>query len=203
MRQARVADPVGFLARWRDRGTLSAAVEPIRAAMSEPLRTAPVGTRSVLSGSVAQEEVERRLAAAVDRAVAAEGRDVPSSRVWPVIGVLQSMATLALVIVAIWVALWVLVKFPVDSVSLPVVGRAPAPFVALIAALAVGYLLARILGFHAGRLGRRWARRVAAAVRSNVDREVEASAFGSLEPFEAARRALWEAARGASEECRA
>jgi hypothetical protein len=200
-RQTRVADPVAFLARWRDRGPLGPAVESVRAAFAEPLRTAPSGTRQLLARSVAAEGVERELAGAVDRAVAMRGDEMPSSRVWPLLGLLQTAATLTLVVTAIWVVLWVFVKFPVDSVVLPVVGQLPAPFVVLIAVLAAGYLLARLLGLHAGWVGRRWARRLAADVRSNVELEVAGTAFGAVDAIEAERRALWAAARGIGEDC--
>jgi hypothetical protein len=200
-RQSRVADPVAFLARWRDRGELGPAVEPIRAAVEGPLRTAPSGTRGLLARSVAVDHVERGLGAAVDRAVALRGDEVPFSPVWPVIGILQTTATLALVVTVIWVVLWVFVKFPVDSVVLPVVGRMPAPFVALVAVLAVGYLLARLLGLHAGWVGRRWARRLAADVRSNVEHEVAGSAFAAVDAIEADRGSLWVAAREIGADC--
>jgi GTP-binding protein EngB required for normal cell division len=200
-RHTRVADPVAFLARWRDRGPLGPAVESIRAAFAEPLRTAPSGTRQLLARGVAAEGVERGLAGAVDRAVALRGDEVPSSRVWPILGLLQTAATLALVVTAIWVVLWVFVKFPVDSVVLPVVGQMPAPFVVLVAVLAAGYLLARLLGLHAGWIGRRWARRLAADVRQNVEREVASTAFGAVDAIDADRRAMRAAARGIDEEC--
>jgi uncharacterized metal-binding protein len=128
---------------------------------------------------------------------------VPSSRVWPVLGLLQTAATLALVVTAIWVALWVFVKFPVDSMGLPIVGRMPAPFVVLVGVLAAGYLLARLLGLHAGWVGRRWARRLAADVRANVDREVANTAFGAMDAIEAERQVLWAAARSIGEDCAA
>jgi hypothetical protein len=105
------------------------------------------------------------------------------------------------VVTAIWVVLWVFVKFPVDSVVLPVVGQMPAPFVVLIAVLAAGYLLARLLGLHAGWICRRWARRLAADVRQNVEREVASTAFGAVDAIDADRRALRAAARGIDEEC--
>jgi len=104
-------------------------------------------------------------------------------------------------VTAIWVILWVFVKFPVDSVVLPVVGRMPAPFVALVVVLAVGYLLARVLGLHAGWVGRRWARRLAADVRSNVEHEVAGSAFAAVDAIEADRGALWAAAREIGADC--
>jgi GTP-binding protein EngB required for normal cell division len=200
-RQTRVADPVGFLARWRERGSLGPAVESVRAALAEPLRTAPSGTRQLLARSVAADGVERELTGAVDRAVALRGDEVPSSRLWPVLGLLQTATTLALAVTAIWVVLWVFLKFPVDSIVVPVVGQMPAPFVVLIAVLATGFLLARLLGIHAGWVGQRWARRLAVDVRANVGREVAKTAFGAVDAIEADRRALWEAARGVGEDC--
>ena len=126
---------------------------------------------------------------------------MPSSRLWTLIGLLQTLATLALVFAAVWVALWVFVKFPVDSVTVPVLGQLPVPFVALVAALLAGYLIARLLGLHAGWVGRRWARRLGREVRASVSQEVETSAFAGLDRLESARRALWTAARGAGEDC--
>jgi hypothetical protein len=126
---------------------------------------------------------------------------VPSSRLWPVIGLLQTAAVLALVVTAIWVVLWVVVKFPVDSVVLPVVGQVPAPFVLLVAVLAAGYLLARLLSLHAGLVGRRWARRLAADVRSNVEREVVSEGFRAVDAIEAHRQVLSAAAHGIGEDC--
>jgi hypothetical protein len=199
-RERSVADPVAFLGRWRERGPLGPAVEPIRAALAQPLRTAPSGTRQLLARSVAADGVERSLGGAVDRAVALRD-EVPSSRVWPLIGLLQTAATLALVVTAIWIVLWIFVKFPVDSVVLPVVGQMPAPFVALVVILAAGYLLARLLGLHAGWVGRRWARRLAADIRSNVEREVEGSGFAGIDATEAGRLALWETARRVGDDC--
>jgi uncharacterized metal-binding protein len=120
---------------------------------------------------------------------------------WPVLGLLQTATTLALAVTAIWVVLWVFLKFPVDSIVVPVVGQMPAPFVVLIAVLATGFLLARLLGIHAGWVGQRWARRLAVDVRANVGREVAKTAFGAVDAIEADRRALWEAARGVGEDC--
>ena len=83
------------------------AVEPIRAALAEPLRAASPGMRQVLASRAATGHVERALAGAVDRAVASRGREVPSSRIWPFLGLLQTITTLSIGVTAIWVALWV------------------------------------------------------------------------------------------------
>jgi 50S ribosome-binding GTPase len=200
-RQARVADPAAFLARWRERGSLAPALELLRTAVSVPLRDAPPNTRGTLATSVEPSTLGTNLGRAVDRAIAARASAVPSSRIWTLIGLMQTLATLALVFAGVWVVLWVFVKFPVDSVTVPVLGQLPIPFVALVAALLAGYLIARLLGLHAGWIGRRWARSLGREVRASVAREVETSAFAGLDRLETARRALWTAARGAGEDC--
>jgi GTP-binding protein EngB required for normal cell division len=200
-RQARVADPGAFLTRWRERGSLAPALEVLRGAVDAPLREAPPTIRASLATSMEPSSLGDNLARAVDRAIAARGKEVPSSRVWPVIGLLQTLATLTLVFAGVWVVLWVLVKFPVDSITAPVLGQLPIPLIVLVAALLAGYLIARMLGAHAGWMGRRWARVLAQDVRDRVGREVETSALAGLDRLEGARRGLWNAARGAGEEC--
>jgi 50S ribosome-binding GTPase len=200
-RQARVADPAAFLARWRERGSLAPALELLRTAVSAPLKDTPPATRATLATSVEPVALAADLGRSIDRAIAARASAVPSSRVWTLIGLLQTFAMLALVFAGVWVALWVFVKFPVDSVAVPVLGQLPIPFLALVAALLAGYLIARLLGIHAGWVGRRWARRLANEVRAGVAREAETSAFAGLDRLETARRALWTSARGAGEDC--
>ena len=56
-----------------------------------------------------------------------------------------------------------------------------------------GYVLARLLGVHAGWLGRRWARRLSADVRAGVRDEVSAHAFAPIARIEAARDRLAQA----------
>jgi hypothetical protein len=200
-RQARVADPAAFLARWRERGSLAPALELLRTAVSVPLKDVPPATRATLATSTEPAALGANLGRSIDRAIAARASAVPSSRIWTLIGLAQTLATLALVFSAVWVVLWVFVKFPVDSVAVPVLGQLPIPFIALVAALLAGYLIARLLGIHAGWVGRRWARRLASEVRAGVARETETSAFAGLDRLETARRALWTSARGAGEDC--
>jgi hypothetical protein len=202
-REARVADPAGFLARWRDRGSLAPALDAIRGSVTTALAESGPATRPAIAATIHPALMERGLAGAVDRAIASRGREAPTSRIWAVIGLLQTVATLALVVAGLWVALWLVVKFPVDSVAVPVLGQLPVPFVFLVGALLAGYVIARLLGAHAGWVGRRWANRLASEVRSNVAREVESVAFEGLDRLEAARRALWQAARSISEACSA
>ncbi|MBA2374444.1 MAG: hypothetical protein H0V74_09630, partial [Chloroflexi bacterium] len=141
------------------------------------------------------------LASAVDRAVRRHDESVPSSRWWPVLGLLQSLTTVALILSVAWVVIWILARPPVDDAVLPLVGRIPIPFVALVVTVIAGYVLGRGLGIHAGWLGRRWARRLAASVRESVEREVADGAFGPLDRLEAARRSLWLAARATRDDC--
>jgi hypothetical protein len=200
-REARVADPHGFLVRWRDRGSLAPAVEPLRAALAEPVRRAAPATRVALSGAVDPRRVDAALAAAVDRAVAAAPETPPSSLVWLLIGLAQTLTTFVLVVAAAWVVLWIVARPAVDEIVLPVVGRVPIPFALLVGALVAGYVLARVLGLHAGWVGRRWARSLAGGVRRNVARSVGATAFGTLDELEADRRAIWNAARSIAASC--
>jgi predicted ATPase len=201
-REARVADPGGFLVRWRERGPLAPAVDTLRATVTEPIRVAAPAVRPTLAATVEPDRLRVGLEAAVDRAVARHDRTVPSSRVWPLIGALQTVATFALAASVAWVLVWILGGAEVASAEVPVLGPIPIPFLAVILSLAVGYLLARLLGIHAGWVGRRWAGRLRGSVRDAVERAVTDEAFAPLDRLEGARRALWAAARGAVEECR-
>jgi energy-coupling factor transporter ATP-binding protein EcfA2 len=200
-RQARVADPAAFLVRWRERGTLAPALGALRAGLSKAMQDAPLLVRRPLAASVEPRLLGAGLGAAVDRAIARRGREAPGSRVWLVLGLLQTLATVATVFGAVWVGLWVVVRFAVDSFAVPVIGHLPIPFVVLLVGLVARYVIARLLGAHAGWVGRRWARKLGAEVRTSVAREVEASAFASLDQLEAARRALWSAASAARVDC--
>jgi hypothetical protein len=200
-RQARVADPAAHLLRWRDRGTTGPAAGVVRAALAEPLRIAPPSVRRRLAADADEVHLEAALSGAVDRAVAGHDAVAPASRWWTVIGLAQTVATAALVLAAAWVILWVLVRFPADSAALPGVGQVPLPLVTLIASLAAGYLLARLLGSHAGRVGRRWADGLAERIRAGVHAEVMPAAFAPIDRLEADRLALWTAARGGAEAC--
>jgi hypothetical protein len=84
---------------------------------------------------------------------------------------------------------------------LPVLGPVPVPFAILVAGLIGGFVVARLLGLHAGWLGRRWARGLRVEVRSAVERAVGDEAFAALDRVDAARRALWRASRAAREAC--
>ena len=195
-REARVADPGAFLARWRERGGASAAAGAVRARLAEPLRTAAPAVRRRLAAATDPAELDTRLAAAVDRAIASEPAAPPTSTLWTVLGLAQTALTGALVLVAAWVVLWVLVRFPVDTVALPVLGAMPMPFVALVVAIVLGYAVARALGAHAGFVGGRWARGLARGIRDGVRREITDAGFAPIDAIERSRRDLAETVAG-------
>ena len=94
----------------------------------------------------------------------------PTSVVWSVIGALQYVVTAALLFAGLWIAAVFFLHAPFASVDVPVLGPIPTPLVLLVSLLVAGYVLARLLGAHAGMLGRRWARRL----RGDLMRELEA-----------------------------
>jgi hypothetical protein len=108
------------------------------------------------------------------------------------------VATAGIALSLAWIAIWILARPPVDSLIVPVLGTVPIPFVALVVSLVASYLLARLLGLHAGWLGRRWAARLRRDVEQAVATQVRDVALVELDRLEVARRALWLAARAAT-----
>ena len=203
-RETAVADPNRFLLRWRERGGLGPAVEAIRAAISDPILNAPAALRPALAATLDPSDVRVGLERAVDRSVGGVGSlQAPTSRWWPVLGFLQTVATVALVLSAAWVVLWIIVRPVTGSVDLPIVGPVPSPFVALVASLLAGYLLARLLGAHARWVGSRWAARVRDRVADAVEQEVRGRAFGRLDELESARGRLADAVADIDRWCKA
>jgi hypothetical protein len=193
-RETRVADPDGYLIRWRERGSLAPAVESLRGGLALPIRDASPAVRPALARTLEPAPLRQGLERAVDRALAGVGSlEAPTSRWWSVIGLLQTVATVALVIAAAWVVLWVVARPPVSSADLPIVGSVPMPFVVLLVTMLIGYLLARLLGLHAGHVGRRWARGVRDRVAAAVGTEVQERGLAPLDALEDARRRLWTA----------
>jgi energy-coupling factor transporter ATP-binding protein EcfA2 len=201
-RETKVADPTGYLVRWRDRAPLTPAVESLRGALGSALAQASPIVRPTLAAALEPDQLRRGLERSVDRAVTGLDRlEAPSSRWWSMFGLLQTLATAAIAVSAAWVVLWILARPPVDSADLPVIGSVPMPFVALIVAILVGYVLARGLGLHAGWIGRRWARRVRDRVAASVRREVTERGLGPLDALEDARTRLATAVGALTREC--
>ena len=201
-RETSVADPDGFLVRWRDRGPLTPAVEAIRVALSAPLRAASPAVRPLLAAAVEPTELRRGLERAVDRAIGGVGSlEPPTSRWWPVIGFLQMLTTAGIALAVAWIVIGILGGPVAASVQVPIFGSVPTPFASLVAFLAIGYLLARLLGSHAGWVGRRWARRVRDRVATTVREEVSQHGLAPLDALEDARSRLWTAASTLDRTC--
>ena len=201
-REAARADPERHLLGWRGRASLAPAVEALRAGLTGPLRDAPASVRPALAASLDTTTLRAGLEAAVDRAMARRERpEPPDSAWWTIVGLLQTLTTGAIVVAVAWVILWVLTRVAVDAVVVPVFGRVPAPLVALVAALLVGYVLARIIGLHAGWVGRRWASRLRREVVAAVEREVTEHALAPLDDLEDARRRVWRSTRSVVTDC--
>ena len=193
-RETRVADPDGFLVRWRDRGPLSPAVEAIRVALAVPLRSASPAVRPALAAALEPIELRHGLERAVDRAIGGLGPlEPPTSRWWSVIGFLQTLATAGIVLSVAWIVIWILGGPTTGSVQVPLLGPVPTPFATLVGFLIAGYLLARLLGSHAGWIGRRWARRVRGRVADTVRAEISQRGLQPLDALEDARMRLWTA----------
>lgn len=201
-REMAVADPEGFLVRWRERAPLTPAVESLRLALGPPLAAASPRVRPRLAAAVEPGELRLGLERAVDRALAGVDRlEAPTSRWWSLIGFLQTIATAGIALAAAWIVVWVLAKPPVDSVTVPLLGQIPMPFAVLVAFLIVGYLLARILGLHAGWVGRRWAGRVRERIAGAVQREITDAGLAPLDRLEEARQRLWDATSSIVRDC--
>jgi GTPase SAR1 family protein len=201
-RQAAVADPSLHLGRWSQRGSVAPAVDLLRRTVDEPISSVPLTLRPALAESVDGRLIGSRIHTAVDQAIAARTpMRPPSSRLWPVLALLQTLATLTIVGAVAWLVLLFLFRPPVDTVDLPALGPVPIPLVILVAGLVAGYVVARVLAWHAGSVGRRWARSLRSDVQEAVAKSVADVAFVPLDRVDAARRALWIAARGARESC--
>lgn len=201
-RQARTADPQRFLSSWHRRGSLAPAIGALRGVTDGPLREAPVAIRPVLAATLDAPRISGRLRGAVDAAIAGYADlEPPTSRLWPVIGVLQTLATAGAVLSAAWLVVAVLLGSTPDAFTLPLVGRVPIPFALLVGFLLAGFILARVLSFDAGRRGRKWARELGKQVSTAVETAVAEEAFGPLDRMEEARHSLWVANRGAREAC--
>src|SRR3989475_662461 len=198
------ADPAGYLRRWRMRGSLAPAIEPVRDLLASALPSVPVALRSAVASLAAPADAERRLADAVDRALTAEASELhtPTSFIWSLIGFGQYLVTGLLVFGALWLAaLFVLHDAPSGSVNLPYLGPVPNPVVFIAAVLLAGYLLALALRYHAGWLGRRWARRIGALVAREVQGRVGDTILSPLDVLDAGREHLAAAARGIEDDC--
>jgi hypothetical protein len=196
------ADPGAYLRRWQLRGSLAPAVEPLRELVTSTLPSVPAPLRGALAALSAPVSMEHRLAETVDRSLKGEAASfrVPTSVLWSVVSVAQYAVTALLIFSALWfVSLFVIRDVPVSAIAVPYLGPLPTPVALLAATLLVGYLLAKLLQLHAGWLGRRWARRVGAHIRSEVRQRVVDELLVPLDQFDASRAALNKAVSAADD----
>ncbi|MDQ2911782.1 MAG: 50S ribosome-binding GTPase [Chloroflexota bacterium] len=184
-----VADPEGYLRRWRERGNLARPSEPIRILVDDLLPRVPPAARGAIASLIDAEALRARLAGAIDAAVATRTADVrpPTSFVWSAIGALQYIVTAGLLFAGLWIGAVFLLHAPFASVDVPVLGPIPTPLVVLAMLLLAGYLLARLLGVHAGVLGRRWARRLRGDLTRELEQRLRDVLFARLDNIDAAR----------------
>ena len=187
-----VADPEGYLRRWRERGTLARAAEPIRILVGDLLPRVPSAARGAIASLIDADALRARLTAAIDAAVATRTADVraPTSVIWSAIGALQYVVTAGLLFAGLWIAAVFLLHAPFASVDVPVLGPIPTPLIVLAALLLAGFLLARLLGVHAGLLGRRWARRLRGDLTRELEQRLRDVLFARLDTIDAARERI-------------
>jgi GTP-binding protein EngB required for normal cell division len=203
-REQVAADPEGFLRRWRQRGSLARAVDPLRRLLAEIVASVPPAARPQVAAIGEPGPLQERLAEAVDGAIAEQARGfrAPTSRLWWLIGAGQYAVTALLVFAALWfLTLYLGGGRPAGSVEVPILGPVPMPAVFLAGVLLVGYLLARSLGLHAGWVGRRRGRRLRDAVADAVRERLGSTIFASLDALESARERLALAVRGIAASC--
>ena len=203
----RRADPQGYLRRWRDRGSLLGASEPLRDLVGGAMAAVPPAVRPTLAPLADTGALTTSLGEAVDRAVVSDAAifAAPTSRLWPVLGLAQLAATAALILGLIWLAALAVGVGQAETplVELPLLGQVPLP-VALVAGGILGwFVLGRLLLAHAGWLGRRWAARLQERIRAEVQDSVRTTALGPLDRLDARRGDLAKAAADAHSACRA
>jgi hypothetical protein len=191
---ARSIDPVAYARAWRSRSTLSRTVNPVHDLLRRAATAAPPALRAEVMGLARPERLEERVTDAIDGAVARGTVDharPPRSFLWPLIGVLQTLVTVAFAAGLLWyLTLYLAGRAQADLPDLPTVRDVPVPLVLVVGSLLVGWLLSRLLSASARRAGRRWADRLTGDLDATVATEVEAAMSEPLAELEAARSGL-------------
>jgi 50S ribosome-binding GTPase len=186
---ARSIDPVAYARGWRGRSTLSRTVNPVHDLLRQAATAAPPALRTEVMSLARPDRLEERLTEAIDGAVAqgtADHAQPPRSFLWPLIGVLQTLVTVAFAAGLLWyLTLYLAGRAQADLPGLPTVRDVPVPLL-----LVVGGLLARLLSASARRAGRRWADRLTGDLGTTVAAEVDAAIAEPLSELEAARAEL-------------
>ena len=191
---ARSIDPVAYARGWRGRSTLSRTVNPVHDLLRRAATAAPPALRAEVMGLARPGRLEERLTEAIDSAVAQGTTDharPPRSFLWPLIGVLQTLVTVAFMAGLLWyLTLYLAGRAQADLPDLPTVRDVPVPLLLVIGSLLVGWLLARLLSASARRAGRRWADRLTGNLTTTVATEVDAAIAEPLSELETARSEL-------------
>jgi GTP-binding protein EngB required for normal cell division len=193
----RTADPEGYLMNWRRRGSLGHILNPIRRVVTDALAKLPAGARAPAMTALGMDDLEARLVAAIDQAArrSREAARPPRSFLWGFIGAIQ----LALGAVLLFAIAWYLTiifgpgGIEVASVEVPYLGPVPVPLVLVVASLVASFIFGAVLSIHAGWIGRRQARLVAARVTEAVENTVFDTAFAPLDRLDEARQRLFAA----------
>jgi hypothetical protein len=191
---ARSVDPVAYAAGWRGRASLSPTVNAVHDLVRRTALAAPAGLRPKVMALAEPDRLEERLGAALDEAVGRAGvahARPPRSWLWPAVGVLQVLATGALVAGLLWyLTLYLAGRAQADLPDLPTWGDVPVPLLLVVGGLVAGWLLSRLLAASARRQGRRWADRLTGELDQAVRREVDEAMAAPLAGLEAARSEL-------------
>ena len=191
---ARSIDPVAYARGWRGRSTLSRTVNPVHDLLRRAVVAAPPALRAKVMALATPDRLEERLAGAIDGAVAqasVEHARPPRLRLWPLVGVLQTVATGAAAVGVLWyLTLYLAGRAQADLPALPTYRDVPVPLLLLVGGVVAGWLLARLLAASARRAGRRWADRLTGGLDRAVTREVQAAMTEPLAELEEARSEL-------------
>jgi 50S ribosome-binding GTPase len=191
---ARSIDPVAYARAWQGRSTLSRTVNPVHDLLRRAATAAPPALRPEVMGLAKPDRLEERLATSIDAAVARGSLDnarPPRSWLWPLVGVLQTLATGAVAAGLLWyLTLYLAGRAQADLPDLPTFRDVPVPLLLVVGGVVIGWLLARLLAASAHRAGRRWADRLTGDLDGAVTREVEAAMTEPLAELEAARADL-------------
>jgi hypothetical protein len=191
---ARSIDPVAYARAWRSRSTLSRTVNPVHDLLRRAATAAPPALRAEVMGLARPDRLEERLTDSIDGAVA-RGTEhhtrPPRSWLWPLVGVLQTLVTVAVAAGLLWyLTLYLAGRAQADLPGLPTFRDVPVPLLLVVGGILAGWLLARLLSASARRAGRRWADRLTGNLDDAVGREVEAAFAEPLAELEAARTEL-------------
>jgi GTP-binding protein EngB required for normal cell division len=190
----RGGDPGRYLGAWRERGALGRVLNPLRATLVEAVRGVPPESRGRVLDAMGVPEAERLLERTLDEVARREGREVeiPTSPLWPVIGLAQIVVGAVLLFAIAWVVTLFVAGggVPVATAEVPILGPIPMPLALAAAALIVSGLLAWALGAHAAWIGRRVAARIAASTVTAVREAIGRDGFAGLDAVEEARRTI-------------